>query len=309
MKLKEWAAFGLLSLIWGSSFLWIKIAVAETTPVTVVGLRLLFGLAGLALVVLWSRTALPRDRSTWLKLVFMGFLNTALPFALITWGETRIDSGLAAILNGTVPLWTIAIAHLFLHDDKISLPRIGGLLAGFAGVVVLVSRDLRGESAFAGGLPGQLAVLGASLCYASAIVFSRRNLRNLNPLVQALGVVLLADAFAWAGALAFESPIQLPAQPVTWLAVAWLGVLGSCLAYILFFHLINRWGPTRASLVTYTMPVIGLALGIVFLNERADWQLLAGAALIFSGILLVSRAPQRAVAARAVSAATETAAD
>lgn len=290
MKLKEWGAFALLGLVWGSSFLWIKIGVRELGPATLVGYRLLFGAAAVAVIVLARRQPMPRDPAIWGKLLLLGVTNTALPFLLISWGETKIDSAMASILNGTVPLFTIVIAHLALHDDKITPPRLAGLLAGFAGVVVLVSRDI-GRTAFGGNLLGQLAVILASISYASSAVFSRRYLRGVHPMVQSLLVMAVADAIAWPLAAAVEWPIAVPALSITWLAVIWLGLLGSCLAYLLYFYLLNAWGPTRATLVTYVFPVIGLVLGIVFLNERADFRLIVGSMLVVGGIVLVNLRP------------------
>lgn len=287
MKLKEWSAFGLLGLIWGSSFLWIKVAVQEIGPFTLVAFRLLFALLGLLIIAARQKQPLPRDRKVLLGFLFMGVFNTALPFTLISWGETRIDSALASILNGTVPLFTIVIAHFWLHDEKISLPRVAGLLIGFAGVVVLVSRDL-GLSALSGNVWGQVAVLVASSSYALAATFSRKHLRGQPPLTQATMVVLIADALLWPAALAVERPWHFPALPVTWLALAWLGLLGSCLAYLLYFYLINTWGATRASLVAYVFPAIGLVLGIVFLGETADWRLMLGSLLVVAGIVMVN---------------------
>ena len=287
MKLKEWSAFGLLGLIWGSSFLWIKVAVQEIGPFTLVAFRLLFALLGLLIIAARQKQPLPRDRKVLLGFLFMGVFNTALPFTLISWGETRIDSALASILNGTVPLFTIVIAHFLLHDEKISLPRVAGLLIGFAGVVVLVSRDL-GLSALSGNVWGQVAVLVASSSYALAATFSRKHLRGQPPLTQATMVVLIADALLWPAALAVERPWHFPALPVTWLALAWLGLLGSCLAYLLYFYLINTWGATRASLVAYVFPAIGLVLGIVFLGETADWRLMLGSLLVVAGIVMVN---------------------
>jgi len=288
MKLKEWSAFGLLGLVWGSSFLWIKIAVAEIGPFTLVAFRLLFGLIGMLIVMRLSGRAFPRDRKTLLAYLFMGVFNTALPFTLISWGETKIDSGLASILNGSVPLFTIVIAHFWLHDDKITLPRIAGLIVGFTGVVVLVSRDLDPAGAFGGDSLGQLAVLAASCSYATAITFSRRRLRSQPPVVQATMVILIADALMWLTAPIVERPLHIPSLPITWFALAWLGLLGSCLAYMLFFYLINAWGPTRASLVTYVFPVVGLLLGIIFLGESADWRLMIGSLLVVAGIVVVN---------------------
>jgi drug/metabolite transporter (DMT)-like permease len=287
MKLKEWGAFALLGLIWGSSFLWIKIAVEEIGPFTLVALRLLFGLAGLLLIMRLRGQAFPRDRRVLLAFLFMGAFNTAIPFTLISWGETKIDSGLASILNGTVPLFTIVIAHFWLHDEKITLPRLAGLIVGFVGMVTLVSRDL-GPEGLRGNVWGQFAVIAGSICYATAITFSRRYLRGQPPVVQSTMILLVADALMWIATPLVESPIHLPALPMTWLAIVWLGVLGSCVAYLLFFFLINAWGPTRASLVTYVFPVIGLLLGILFLKETADWRLLIGSVLIVGGILVVN---------------------
>ena len=287
MKLKEWGAFAALGLIWGTSFLWIKIAVQEIGPFMLVALRLLFGLLGLVVVMLARRQPLPRDRRTWLAFLFMGIFNTAVPFTLISWGETRIDSGLASILNGTVPLFTIVIAHFWLHDDKITLGRIGGLVVGFIGVVVLVSRDI-GPQGLHGNVFGQLAVIVASISYATAITFSRRYLRGIQPVLQAFSTLVIADLVLWLAVPVAEQPLVWPSLPLTWLAIAWLGLLGSCTAYLLFFWLINAWGPTRASLVTYVFPVIGLVLGVLFLGETPDWRLIVGSVLIVGGILVVN---------------------
>ncbi|MCC6189423.1 MAG: EamA family transporter [Anaerolineales bacterium] len=292
MKLKEWTAFAVLGLVWGSSFLWIKIAVAETGPFTLVAFRLLFGALGLLAVMAAQKTRLPRDRRTLLAYGFMGVFNTAAPFVLITWGEQHIDSSLASILNGTVPLFTIIFAHLWLADEKITVARLAGLALGFVGIVVLVSRDLApgalSESLAGMGLWGQAAVLTAAISYAVAITFSRRHLRNQPPVLQAGMVLVIADALLWAAAPVAERPLNLPDTGLAWFAILWLGLLGSCAAYLLFFYLINAWGPTRASLVTYVFPVIGLVLGILFLREPADWRLLVGSLLIVGGIGVVN---------------------
>lgn len=301
MKIKEWAAFGMLGLVWGSSFLWIKIAVQEVGPFTLVAFRLLFGVLGLLVIMRWQRQSFPRDRRTLLAYLFMGVVNTAVPFVLISWGETKIDSGLASILNGTVPLFTIVIAHYWLHDEKITVGRLAGLAVGFVGVVVLVSRDF-GPQGLHGNLWGQVAVIAASICYATAITFSRRHLRNQPPVVQSFMVLLLADAVIWPATLMVDRPFHLPQLPVTWLALAWLGLLGSCFAYLMFFYLINAWGPARASLVTYVFPVIGVILGIIFLKEVADWRLIVGTLLIVGAVLAVNN-PFAAKPALAASAA------
>jgi drug/metabolite transporter (DMT)-like permease len=287
MRFKEWGAFWLLGAIWGSSFLWIKIAVGEIGPLTLVAFRLLFGLLGLLVVLRLQRQRLPLGRAHLPMYLLMGLFQAMLPISLISWGETHIDSGLAAILNGTVPLFAIVIAHYWLTDEKMTGMRVLGLVMGFVGVVVLVSDDLR-PGALSGSLLGQLAVLAAAASYAMAATFSRRYMRNQPPVVQGTMVLLTGDALAWLAVLGLERPVQTPALPITWLAVLWLGLLGSCVAYLLFFYLINVWGPTRASVVTYVFPIIGLVLGIVFLNERPDWRLLVGTVLIVAGILVLN---------------------
>jgi drug/metabolite transporter (DMT)-like permease len=287
MKLKEWGIFALLGLIWGSSFLWIKIAVADSHPFVLVLLRVIFGLLGLLVVARWQRLSLPRDRATLLKFAFMGVFNLVLPFLLITWGETKIDSSLAAILNGAQPLFIIVIAHFWLHDEKITLPRLAGLIVGFVGVVVLVARDFDPQSLH-GDVLGQLAVLAAAICYAVALTFSRKYLRGTQPVLQSTMILIFGTAIMGVVTPIVERPIQLPTLPITWLALAWLGVLGLCIAYMLFFHLNNVWGPTRASLVTYIFPVVGVFLGIIFLNEVPDWNMVIGSVLVVAGIVVVN---------------------
>jgi drug/metabolite transporter (DMT)-like permease len=287
MKLKEWGTFTLLGLIWGSSFLWIKIAVEDVHPFVLVAFRVLFGLIGLIVVMRWQRQSLPRDRRTILAFVFMGVFNTAVPFVLIAWGETQIDSSLASILNGTVPLFVIVIAHFWLHDEKITLPRFAGLIVGFIGVIVLVARDFK-PGGLQGDVLGQLAVLLAAISYAAALTFSRRYLRGTRPVVQSTMILIVASAVMWVVTPVVERPIQLPTQPITWLALIWLGLMGLCVAYLMFFYLNNVWGPTRASLVTYVFPVVGVFLGIIFLNEIPDWSMVIGSALVVAGILVVN---------------------
>jgi len=270
MTLKNWGAFWLLGIIWGSSFLWIKIGVAEIGPITLVAFRLLFALVGLLVVFALQRRTVPRDSKTLWALVFMGVFNTAIPFALISWGETRIDSALASILNGTVPLFTIVIAHYWLSDEKISLMRVIGPQGLHSSIL------------------GQLAVLAAAVSYAVSATFSRRHLRGIPPVVQATSIVFIADALAWAGVPLAEQPVTWPSLPITWFALIWLGLLGSCVAYLLYFYLLNSVGATKSTLVTYVFPVIGLILGIIFLGETADWRLLVGSALVVGGIAVVN---------------------
>lgn len=299
VKAKEWTAFGLLGLIWGSSFLWIRIAVQDIGPFTLVTLRILFGLIGLLAVMFFKKQPFPRDKRILLSLFIMGVINTALPFTLISWGETRIESSLASILNGTVPLFAIIIAHYWLHDERMTLGRIAGLVIGFFGVVILVGRDFDIES-LGGNFLGQLAVIGAAISYASSATFSRKYLRGQPPVVQATVSLLVADALMWLSlptvsqfAPTLDAPNHFPTLAITWIAIVWLGLLGSCVAYLLYFYLLNSWGATRSTLVTYVFPLVGLVLGIIFLDETLDWRLAAGSVLVVSGIFVVNLKPRR----------------
>lgn len=286
MKLKDWLAFAALGLAWGSSFLWIKIAVAEVGPFTLVALRLLFGVLGLLAVVAYKRPAWPGRGPVWRALVIIGLANTAIPFVLISWGELYIDSAVAAVLNSTVPLFTMVIAHLFLSDDRLTSMRLFGLLIGFVGVVILLLRDL--EGGFGGSALGQGAVLLAAMFYAGSSVYARRYTRNVTPVVHSLVPLIAADAALWLVTPLVESPLNLPDLPLTWLAIAWLGLIGSCLAYLLYFYLLHSIGPTRTTLVTYVFPLVGVALGVLFLNELLDWNLLVGGSLVMGSIAVVN---------------------
>ena len=181
--MKHWGMFGLLGLIWGSSFLLIKVAVEELEPLPVVSIRI--GLAALIMLVFMLATGrrLPDSRRERIALLVVGVMNTAAPFTLITWGEQHIDSGLATVLNATVPLWTLVFAHVALADERFSPQKLVGLLVGFAGVALLASRN--GSAGSENSLMGQVAVLVASACYAVSAVVIRRYLRGVEPLTVA----------------------------------------------------------------------------------------------------------------------------
>jgi drug/metabolite transporter (DMT)-like permease len=285
MNAKQLLGFAALTVIWGASFLWIKLAVQEVGPLTVVTIRLAFALLALLGFLIARRPAVPRGARMWTVLFVQGLMSTALPWILITWAEQYIDSAVATVLNATVPMFTIVIAHIFLHDDRITSRRFLGLLVGFAGVLVLVHDDI--STGFGGGglvLLGNLAVLLSSAFYAISNVFARAKLRGVPSIVQAFYTMLMADAVMWIVTPVVEAPFTLPTLGLTWIAIAWLGVLGAGFSYLIFYYLLHTIGPTRISMVTYTIPVVGVTLGVVFLNERLDWSLVAGTVLIVSGV-------------------------
>lgn len=287
MKPKDIFAFIVLSFAWGSSFFWIKIGLTEFGPFTLVAYRLLFGILGLLVVVLIQRPEFPKDKKVWKVLAVIGLTNTAIPFFLFSWGELFIDSGLTSILNGTLPLFTTVIAHFALDDDKITKNRAIALTVGFIGIFILISRDL--TSGIKSNLLGQGAILLAVIFYAFSAVYTRARTKGVSPTYQALLPLIVADAFIWFPTLAFESPVSLPVAGITWIAVLWLGLIGSCLAYLLYFYLLHSIGPTRTSMVTYTFPVVGVFLGYVFLDEVISTSMLLGGGLVIGSILLMNK--------------------
>ena len=289
MKPKHWFAFILLGVIWSSSFLWIKIAVQEVSPITLVAFRALLGLLFTVIVVLIQRIPLPRTFREWLPILLLGVTNIAIPFLLISWGEQAIDSAVAAILDSTVPLFTILIAHFLLHDDKMTVPKVLGLLIGFAGVIILMSKDI-GVSI--GPILGQAAVVLACVFYAISLVFARRFTENTSSVLRSAGPLLSSTVIMWLTAFIVERPIKFPQLPITWIALIWLGVLGSGLAFVLNFYLIHEIGPTRTSMVTYIFPLGGVVLGVTFLGEQLSWQLLVGGALVVASLAVANWKPK-----------------
>lgn len=287
MKTKDWLAFIALSLAWGSSFLWIKIAVQEIGPFMLVALRLLLGILGLALVAALRRPQWPKERRAWRALVFLGLINTAIPFVLISWAEQYLDSAVASVLNSSVPLFTMVIAHLFLSDDRMNGRRVFGLVIGFGGVVALAWKDLQAGQQF--NLLAQGAMLLAVLFYAVSSVYARRNAQGISPIVHALLPLISADIAIWAS-VSFVEPLALPSLGLTWGALLWLGLIGSCAAYLLYFYLLHAVGPTRATMVTYTFPVVGIVLGVVFLQETLTASLLLGGGMVMTSLWVVNRA-------------------
>jgi drug/metabolite transporter (DMT)-like permease len=282
----EWLIFLALGFMWGSSYLFIKLAVDSFGTFTLITLRLLIGAAFLWVVLRASRTPLPRDRRAYGHLIVMSVINIAIPFALITWAEQSVDSALAAILNSTVPLMVIVIAPLFLPDEPIRINGVLGLAIGFIGVVLIVSPGLSGA---AGTAAGQIALLGSSLSYAIGNVYARRNVRGLPPMIPAVFQVTFALVIVGVLALVLERPWE-SARPdlEAWFSVVWLGILGSGMAYLAYFRLLSRWGATRTSLVAYLLPVVGIVLGFLVLSEPIDGSLIAGTALVIAGVALVN---------------------
>ncbi|MHC1740361.1 MAG: DMT family transporter [Anaerolineaceae bacterium] len=284
MSAKSWFKFILLGCIWGSSFLWIKIALQEVGPLTLVTFRTGFAALGLIVVALVMKPKMRRS-DVWI-LAVLGLFNVAIPFALISWSETHISSGMASILNSTVPLFTILIAPLFLQEERLTFQRIFGLLMGFAGVIVLMSNKVDLEDSFE--KVGVVTMLVAACFYAGSGIFARKMNRGMKPAAQSLGQMGSAFLFITPFALTFEAPFHFPTLPISYVGLIWLGLLGSCVATLLWFSLLNTIGPTRTSMTTYIFPLVGVLLGMIFLGEHVDWHLIVGGVLIILAVFIVN---------------------
>ena len=290
---KDWLVFIFLAVLaWGPSFMWIKVALQEIGPFSLTMYRMVFGSLMAWGLILILKLPIQYSRPKLLASMFFGAVGLAIPMSLLSWGEIRIESGLAGILNGTVPLWTFLFAHYALHDEKITRLKAVGLSAGFVGLIILVSRDLTWEGIRNGNIWGQAAVTGMAICYAISIVFTRRYLKGQHPVQTAAVAIPTSLLMMILFTLMFESKFPVPRLPMTWLACAWMGIVGIGLALWGWFHLINKWGVTRASLVTYLVPVVAVALGALLLGEHISWHLVAGGALIIGGIALVNARPR-----------------
>jgi drug/metabolite transporter (DMT)-like permease len=307
-SLRVWAFFLALAFVWGSSFLFIKIGLDEhLPPFTLVSYRLWIATLFLVAVVRLSGGTLPRSRDALGRLIILGIINVAVPFTLLTWGEQFITSAVTSIFNGLVPLFAIVMAALVLHDEPITLNRLGGLVVGFIGAVLLASPNLgaAGSSDSTAALVGEIAVAGASLSYAAAAVYARRAVtgrglindpvvgpRPPAPAEIALAQVAVAAVLTTGLALIVESPagspIAVPGSAKAWFSVAWLGLLGSGVAYLLYFRILRAWGATRSTLVTYVMPIVGIALGVTVLGEALHPAEIMGSVLVIGGLALAS---------------------
>ncbi|MEZ4674179.1 MAG: EamA family transporter [Caldilineaceae bacterium] len=295
---QAWIGFWILSLVWGSSYFFIRIGVEQLPPFELVFIRTAIAALGLNLVIYARGKRLPTDWRGIRDLLILGVVNTVIPFFLITWGEVRIESSLASVLQGTAALFTLAVAHFLFVDERITWRKLLGLLTGFVGVVVLAGRsssEATSEVNATAHLLGQLAIVGASLCYALGNTYGRKAMQNrLEPIVTAGGAMTVAaiatglitfGAPLWGG----PAPLGLGAlTPRVLGAVLTLGLLNTFVAYLIYYSLIAALGSARTSMVTYVIPVVGILLGTIFLHEQIDLRLLLGALLIIGSIAIVN---------------------
>jgi len=287
----DWLTLLALGFMWGTSYVFIKLGVQTLPTFTLIAARLGIGLALLATVVAIAGERLPREPRIYGHLVVMSVVNIVLPFYLITTAERSVDSALAAVLNGAVPLFVIVLAAFFLHDEPLTVNRLVGLGIGYLGVIVLVSRSL---GASGSTLTGELALVLSTVSYGAGAVYARRNMRGIPPMIPALFQVGFAFAIVSLIALFTEQPWNVSWSRDAIIAVVWLGIFGSGLAYLANFRLLARIGATRTSLVAYLLPIVGIVSGALMFGEVVDVRIVIGTILIIAGVALVnSRFGQR----------------
>lgn len=287
MSALEWAMLLALSVLWGGSFFFNGVAVRELPPLTIVACRVMLAAVTLLLVMRVMGLKMPTDRTTWMAFIAMGLLNNVVPFTLIVWGQTHVASGVASILNATTPLFTVLVAHGLTRDEKLTGPRLFGIVIGLIGVATLIGMDaLRtlGVDALA-----QLAVLAAAISYAFAGVFGRRFRRlGITPIATATGQVTASSAMLLPLALMVDQPWTLPMPSLSALAaLVGIATLSTALAYILYFRILATAGATNLLLVTFLIPVSAIALGVLLLGEAILPKHLLGMACIGVGLAAI----------------------
>jgi len=297
MGASDWGALILLSLIWGGSFFFGKVAIAEIPPLGMVFGRVAIGTAALYLIARASGVALALDRRLAGEFLIMGIIANIVPFGLIAWSQQHIPSGLSSILNAATPLFTVLVAQAFSREERLTAGRIVGVLLGFAGVAVMMGPALLGQL---GGhhLPAQLAAIGATVSYGFAAVYGRR-FRHLPPLAVALMQLAASSLLLFPLMLAVDRPWELPIPSAHVIgALIGLGVLSTGLAYILYFRILARNGATNISLVTFLVPVSAILLGALFLGEALEPREFLGFAVIALGLAAIDGRPARWIGRR-----------
>jgi drug/metabolite transporter (DMT)-like permease len=285
MKLRVLVVWSLLCLIWGSTWLFIKLGLADLPPITFVGLRFLIAAAILWLIVVWRRAPLPRNNSEWGMLALTGLLS-AFNYCLVFWGEQHTSSGLAAVIQTIIPAYGLVIAHYHLPTERITPAKLIGVAIGIAGVAVIFSNQLRveGQLAFQGS--AAIAIGAFAAAYSNVLVKAHGG--KIDPAVVAAGQLtcglplLLAVGFAHDG-----NPLNFRWTMSAVICLLYLATMGSALAFIMFYWLVRQIEVTKTMLIALVTPVIAVSLGALTLNERLTWRVVIGGASIIAGVALI----------------------
>lgn len=303
MSVRGWLWLVALAAMWGSSYVFIRLGLDGFAPPQVVLGRLTVGALVLSAVVWAVGARWPRDPRVWGHLALMGLVANVVPWLLLAWGQQFIASGLAAVLTATAPLFTAMFAAAALADERLSWRGALGIVVGFAGVVVIVDPVPAGAAdSLTASVPGQLACLGTAACYGAGFTYTRRFLAHHghSPLALAAGQLGSGAIILWLAApLVAAGPVRAGGVAVA--SVAALGLIGTGLAYAVYYRLLGELGATRTSTVGYLVPVMAVTLGVVLLGEPLTATMLVGAAIVIVGVAMVQRrgraAPSAATAA------------
>ncbi len=286
MDLRDWVMLITLSMLWGGSFFFVGVAVADLPPLTIVTLRV--GLAALTLwcIALTAGLRPPNRPGIWAAFLGMGLLNNVIPFTLIVWGQTQIASGLASILNAATPLFTVVVAGILLPDERATPLKLVGVVIGFAGVMVMIGlHAVTGSNS----LLAQIAIIAATVSYAFAGVYGRRfKAMAISPMITAAGQVTASALVLTPITLVVDGvPDIAQSSPETWGATVGLAVLSTAAAYVLYFKILESAGATNLLMVTLLIPVSAVVLGSLVLSETLETIHFVGMALITLGLSAV----------------------
>lgn len=302
MTVQQWLQLALLGAIWGASFFFAKTALQQYGPFTIVLARTLLGSIILLPILWWQRVSLPRDSRFYGWLFVMGLISNVAPMTMLFWAQQQgVPSGLVATLNATTPLWGVLLAHFVMRSERLSLARLGGVLAGLAGVGVMLGVQQGAR------LPGECAALAAALLYAVSGFYARR-FNGLPPLLPAAGQLSASALMLLPLAAGLESPWQAgwPSLASSWSLLA-LGVVCTAYAFVLYFSLLASAGTTNLLLVTFIIPVSATILSWAFLGEGLGVRQLSGMALVLLGLVILDGRilSQRRRAVPAISASLD----
>mgnify|MGYP001815437563 CR=1 FL=1 len=284
MKPAEWGMLILLSIFWGGSFFFVEIALHDFQPFTLVFLRVTLAALILIGVVYIGGQRMPASLRVWGAFLIMGVLNNALPFSLIVWGQTRIDSGVASILNATTPIFTVLLAHLFTSDERLTVRKFFGVLIGFLGVYIMLKPELKDGFSWRG--LGQLAVLGAACLYGFAGIFGKR-LKKTSPMVNSAGMLICSSLMMLPLAILIDSPWSFNPSLESVAAIFGVAIISTVLAYLLYFRILAVAGATNVLLVTFLIPISALLLGVGVLGEVIKVLEYVGMGCIFLGLIAI----------------------
>ena len=286
---RDWLMLMTLVAMWGTSFLFIEIALRSVSPLTLVAIRITLSAILLFGAMRALRLKTPRGARTWLFFLSLALLGYCLPFFLIAWGQQSVDSGLAGILVGFMPLATLLLAHRFIEGERITRAKVAGFVLGFAGLAALLGPEALKQWRGTGTeFLGQVACVGGAMCYAGNSIVTKR-MPTTHALVAAACTTAIAAVIMLGIAFILGGPWSLPPNATAVAACVWLGVGPTAIATLVYFRLVARAGPTFMSLVNYMSPVVAVSVGAVLLNEPLRPTALLALVLILSGIALATR--------------------